>query len=370
MKGQTIASIQALLEDLPEPQLLFTGNTLAAINACARGLLPESRIGDQTQTIFGEDMPDFDGFSLQETLLFSAKISGTTMGVQLTPYQKQYRLARLVPTQDTMYAEAMRSIAESMGAPMTNIQVAKAKLFPKLEETEDSDALTWAAQMNRGIYAILRIIGNLRLLGDPEALTDTCKKRTNVTQWLEQVTQRLEPLMRDAQRDLVVELPKQAVYCDIHEDLLQRAILNVISNSVKYTELGGHIVFRAEKRDPGRLMITIEDDGCGVSGWAMQNMEQLFRARPQISDGRNGAGVGLYMARRILEDHGGRLFMAFDPKSGTTVYMQLSTVSRPDRDVEVRTSSQLLDRSGGYDLFLQELADVLPDWVFDPRDVN
>jgi hypothetical protein len=62
--------------------------------------------------------------------------------------------------------------------------------------------------------------------------------------------------------------------------------------------------------------------------------------------------------------------MAFDPKSGTTVYMQLSTVSRPDRDVEVRTSSQLLDRSGGYDLFLQELADVLPDWVFDPRDVN
>jgi signal transduction histidine kinase len=318
----------------------------------------------------------FESASNRDTVLFSAEIGGTPMGVQLTPFQRKYRLARLIPTQNAAYAQAMRAIAESLGTPLTSIQVAKAKLFPKLEELEtleepgNAQILAWAAQMNRGLYSILRIVGNLRLLGDPKALTNTIKMRTNITLWLENLHQHLEPLMREARRNLTVELPQHALYCDINEDLLRQAILNVISNSVKYTEPEGHIVFRAETREPNRLMITIQDDGCGMSGWGAQSIDQLFLLRPQILDGRSGTGLGLYMAKQILEDHGGRLFVAFHPKTGTTVYLQLSTVPRPRNDLLVRSESQLPDRCGGYDPYLRELADVLPDAVFDPRDVN
>jgi signal transduction histidine kinase len=367
MKQQAIERIRALLEDRPEPQLLFEGDTLAAINACARGLLPAHQIGDRADEIFGEAALSFHSFSGEDSVLFFAELGGTPVEVQLSAYQKKYVLAKLSPTQETIYAGTMRAVAESLAAPLAAIQAAKSKLQPLFEESEDPGVLDWAARMNQGLYSMMRIVGNLRLLGDPKALQDTYKVRTNMTLWLEDLAKRLQTLLGYAQRNLVTELPRQDIFCEINEELLRRAILNVISNSVKYTEPGGSIVLRAEKRDSGHLQITIRDDGPGISGGAIKTMSQIMDFRPQIQDGRAGMGVGLYMAKKIMVDHGGDLFLVLKPDAGATVCLMLGTGN--SRDLEVHRPKRA-DSYSGYDPFLQELADVLPSTVFDPRGVD
>jgi signal transduction histidine kinase len=368
MKQQAIERIRALLEDRPEPQLLFEGDTLAAINACARGLLPEHQIGDRADDIFGEAVLAFHSFSGADSVLFFAELGGAPVEVQLSTYQKKYVLAKLSPTQETIYAGTMRAVAESISAPLAAIQAAKSKLQPLFEEAEDPVIRDWAARMNQGLYSMMRVVGNLRLLGDPKALQDTYKVRTNVTQWLKDLVDRLRPLLEDAQRKLVTELPRQDIFCEINAELLRRAILNVVSNSVKYTEPGGSIEFRAEKKDSGYLQITIRDDGPGISGGAIKTMPQIMDFRPQLRDGRTGMGVGLYMAKKIMVDHGGDLFLVLKPDAGATVCLMLGPGH--SRNLEVHFRSKMVDSYSGYDPFLQELADVLPSTVFDPRGVD
>jgi signal transduction histidine kinase len=248
--------------------------------------------------------------------------------------------------------------------------VAKTKLFPLLEQSGDAGALAWAARMNQGIYSIMRIVSNLRLLGDTGALRNSYKQRTNLGEWLEQLVQRLEPLMQEAQRELVVELPTQEVLCNINGDLLQRALLNVISNSIKYTEPGGKILLRVKRKGSGHIQISVQDDGCGISGEAIKTLEQIFSLGPQISDSRSGTGLGLYMAKKIMADHGGDLFLEWKKDQGTIVYLLLDTVSQQPQELEVRFRPPIMDSYSGYDPLLQELADVLPSSVFDLRGVD
>jgi hypothetical protein len=99
---------------------------------------------------------------------------------------------------------------------------------------------------------------------------------------------------------------------------LERILYNLLENAVKYSPHGGKIRIFA-KPGEGYLTIGISDQGIGISH---QEQTQLFKAFQRLgqyqSGGAKGAGLGLLVCLRLVEAHGGRIWVESESGKGST----------------------------------------------------
>ncbi|HVH73727.1 MAG TPA: HAMP domain-containing sensor histidine kinase [Stellaceae bacterium] len=105
---------------------------------------------------------------------------------------------------------------------------------------------------------------------------------------------------------------------------LRQALVNLLSNAVKFTPDGGRVTLRLEQASDGEFVISVSDSGIGMSPDEITTALEPFG---QVDDGLakhyQGTGIGLPLARRLVELHGGRLEIESIKNSGTTVRIRL-----------------------------------------------
>jgi signal transduction histidine kinase len=129
--------------------------------------------------------------------------------------------------------------------------------------------------------------------------------RTDLATIVSAAVETTQPLMAERRHELVLELPEQAVELDADALRLAQVLSNLLANAAKYTAPGGRIGLSAEVAG-GELSIRVRDNGCGIDAGTLPHIFEMFR---QGDDQRasGGLGIGLTLARRIAELHGGRL---------------------------------------------------------------
>lgn len=112
---------------------------------------------------------------------------------------------------------------------------------------------------------------------------------------------------------------------------LQQVLWNLISNALKFTPSGGHIRLRTSNDLDGRLRIEIADNGIGIEADALPRLFNAFEQGEQtIARKYGGLGLGLSIAKAIVDLHGGQLEARSDGKNqGTTFVLTLKTVEAP-----------------------------------------
>jgi signal transduction histidine kinase len=101
---------------------------------------------------------------------------------------------------------------------------------------------------------------------------------------------------------------------------IHRAMLNVLSNAVKFTLRGGVVTVRGEAEADGGFALLVADTGVGIAADAVPALFEPFRqADASISRRFSGAGLGLAISRKLLTLHGARLELASQPGEGTVV---------------------------------------------------
>jgi two-component system cell cycle sensor histidine kinase PleC len=112
------------------------------------------------------------------------------------------------------------------------------------------------------------------------------------------------------------------VLCDAR--LMKQILVNLASNAVKFTPDGGTIVLQASRTPSGQLDILIRDSGVGISEGDIERVLQPFG---QVRDGamvaHQGTGLGLSLAKQLVELHGGTLTLKSAPGNGTDVTVTL-----------------------------------------------
>jgi two-component system, OmpR family, sensor kinase len=99
---------------------------------------------------------------------------------------------------------------------------------------------------------------------------------------------------------------------------LGRVLLNLLDNAIKYTPAGGRVALSVG-REGGWASLRVEDTGIGLSPEEQQKIfERFYRSAEARSSGEGGAGLGLCIARSIVEAHGGRITVQSAPGSGST----------------------------------------------------
>jgi two-component system cell cycle sensor histidine kinase PleC len=105
---------------------------------------------------------------------------------------------------------------------------------------------------------------------------------------------------------------------------MRQILLNLVSNAIKFTPVGGTVSVDARVLEDGGFRFTVSDTGIGISA---ENMEQALmpfgQAHDPINANPGGTGLGLPLAKAIAEAHGGSLVLTSEPGKGTSVDVTL-----------------------------------------------
>ena len=125
--------------------------------------------------------------------------------------------------------------------------------------------------------------------------------------------------IEEAGLNLLVDAPELP---EIEADYrgLKQVVLNLISNAVKFTPEGGHIVVAISREDDGRLRVAVTDTGIGIAAEDLNRLARPFeQVEGQHSKTTQGTGLGLALTKSLIELHGGTLSIESEPGRGTTV---------------------------------------------------
>ncbi len=106
-------------------------------------------------------------------------------------------------------------------------------------------------------------------------------------------------------------------------DKLEIVLNNLLDNAIKYTPLHGHIYVNAEVKG-GSLVISVQDSGIGIPrDDADRIFTKFFRSSQAYLHHTDGSGLGLYVAKNIMDQHGGNIWFESAENAGTTFYVSL-----------------------------------------------
>lgn len=120
-------------------------------------------------------------------------------------------------------------------------------------------------------------------------------------------------------RSFQIEAPANLAPVDLDEIRIQQALSNVLYNAVRFSPRGAPITVTLEQADD-TARIVIRDQGIGIPSDQLERVfEPFFQASNNTS--QEGTGLGLFLAREIINRHGGNIWLESRPGSGTSVYI-------------------------------------------------
>jgi signal transduction histidine kinase len=104
---------------------------------------------------------------------------------------------------------------------------------------------------------------------------------------------------------------------------ISRVLANLVGNALRHTSAGGLVSVRATPT-PAGVQVQVSDTGEGISADDLPHVfEQFYRGEKSRSRATGGAGLGLAIAKAIVEAHGGRIWAESQPGTGSTFYVTL-----------------------------------------------
>jgi PAS domain S-box-containing protein len=151
------------------------------------------------------------------------------------------------------------------------------------------------------------------------------RSRLQAEELLQQVAEIQGPVASGASVALDVEVEQGILDVFGDRERLLQVFENLVGNAVKFTAAGGRIVLGAAARE-AEVLFHVRDTGAGMTPETQRHVFDRFWRQ---STGRGGAGLGLSIAKGIVEAHGGRLWCESELGKGTTFYFTLPALGRP-----------------------------------------
>jgi two-component system sensor histidine kinase VicK len=109
---------------------------------------------------------------------------------------------------------------------------------------------------------------------------------------------------------------------DGDRDRLAQVIGNLFSNAIKYSPAGGLISVQLRPQN-GEVVLTVQDEGMGIAPDDQERVFDKFFRTAEASSAIGGTGLGLAVAREIVETHGGSIKVESEPGEGSRFWIEL-----------------------------------------------
>jgi signal transduction histidine kinase len=133
----------------------------------------------------------------------------------------------------------------------------------------------------------------------------------------------IEPLAQTRGQRVELELPASATPALVDAQRLEQVLLNLLGNAHKYGREGGTIRLSLA-RHPDEVVLGVADDGPGIAEADQKHIfERYYRSEAETTRRKQGSGLGLPIARALVELHGGRLWVTSRQGAGATFWIAL-----------------------------------------------
>lgn len=342
-----------MLNLLVRPAFAVKDGKVCQVNAAAKGCLFQE--GTNIAQLLATGKEEYADF--REGCLYLTLVSGeSTFGASVTKLDG-YDIFVVEQHEDRSELQAMALAAQELRSPLSNVMTIANRLYPVAGKDTDPVLQEQVARINRGLYQMLRIIGNMsdayRYCQDVMPQVET----RNVCSLVSEIFQTCEPLIRQAQITLDYTVPQEQIFCLVDAEKLERAINNMLSNAIKFAAKGAHITASLVRKDH-KLYLTVQDSGTGIAQDIRGNVYSRYLRQPGIEDGRYGIGLGMVLIRAAASAHGGTVLIENPKDQGTRITMTLAVKQKTDS--AVRAPLYRIDYAGEQNHSLIELSETLP----------
>lgn len=188
-------------------------------------------------------------------------------------------------------------------------------------------ALARITKIQRATMHMTRLLGDLVDVASIEAGRFAVAPHTSDTRALVQdVLEAFRPAASDKGVSLLTAAAGGVLLARYDQDRVLQVLANLLSNAVKFTGSGGSITVNVEPEGAG-VRFSVADTGAGIEP---DHLESIFERFWQVTEGdRRGLGLGLFISRRIVEAHGGRIWAESTRGQGSTFFFTLPGADRP-----------------------------------------
>lgn len=226
-------------------------------------------------------------------------------------------------TKEEEWLRFIDTLSHELKTPLTSIIAAAGLLAEELETTGDEShqrliqtIIQNAGTLETRLAELMDIVktgsGKIQLQLEPvdmkSLLLGTCMQ--------------VSPLIQGKGQRLNTELPASLPIIHGDGQRLEQAVLNLLTNATKFTPKGGTITLRAQRLDTG-MVIEVQDTGIGI---AREERDRLFQPYSRLNSDRQrhpGLGLGLALAKQVVELHGGKIWVESEPGKGSTFAFSL-----------------------------------------------
>jgi signal transduction histidine kinase len=347
---------------------LLAGRFLVEVAANGEDAFAAARVRPPDLVIADVMMPRLDGFGLIRALrahatlstvpvlLLSARageearIEGLQGGADdylVKPFSARELLARVDATleiarnrreADRRKDEFLAMLAHELRNPLAPIRTGL-ELIRLAGNTPDSVEQVRAV-MQRQVAHMVRLIDDLldvsRITAGKIKLQ---RQRTQLAAMINSAVEAHRAAIEAGQLELDVRLPDAPVWLDVDATRFVQVVSNILHNAVKFTGSGGRVAIAAELRPSAsgteaELVLTVTDSGAGITKEMLPRVFDLFAQGEKAAERQSGLGIGLALARQLIELHGGAIHAHSEgPGSGSA--FQIVIPAAPETIVPV-----------------------------------
>ena len=342
----------AMLDMMLRPAFCAVAGSIQKCNAAAASLLLKEGTPLESLLLSGQEELD----ALQSGCLYlQLRLPGGTRGAAVTRMEEALIF---VLDQEDGELRALSLAARELRNPVNNLLAISSQLLPAALPERDPKGSDLLARMSKGLYQLQRTLGNMS--DGAHASEMSCKEVRNISRVFDDIFEKAAAFLSLSGVTLHYRGLNQDVFGLLDADQMERAVLNILSNAMKFLPDRGEI-HASLTRQGSTLRLSIQDNGDRIPSDILGSLFSRYLRQPGIEDSRHGLGLGMVMIRAAAASHGGVVLVDQPGETGTRVTLTIMLCQSDSSKVQSVCRSPL----GGRNQALIELSDFLPPSVYE-----
>ncbi|HOI25463.1 MAG TPA: ATP-binding protein [Caldisericia bacterium] len=224
---------------------------------------------------------------------------------------------------DVLKDNFINAVCHEIKTPFTSFKQGIQILIDSEQEAISKDEKTYVFEtLNKNIFRLQRLLDDLFIFKDFEDGQESyIIKADNLNNLVEQIVEEMRPHAESKKLSLDLSKDPMLEEIEFDRDKVARALKNLLDNAIKYTHQGGIKV--STKLDQNKALVSVQDTGIGINE---EDFSKLFQQFSQLSCGLNrttgGTGLGLVIAKKIMEQHQGTIRLQSEAQKGSCFTME------------------------------------------------
>ncbi|MDO9541155.1 MAG: ATP-binding protein [Kiritimatiellia bacterium] len=220
---------------------------------------------------------------------------------------------------EQLKSDFVANVSHELRSPLAAIQKNLTVILDKTAGEINNDQQEFLSLAKENVERLTRLINDLLDLSKIEAGKMELKKvRTDLVVLVRKAVASFSGWLGEKRIKFRLELPAQPVELELDSDKIIQVLNNLLSNALKFTSAKGEILV-ALRAAGSAVEVSVTDTGMGI---ALKDIARIFNKFEQVSanhpNGVNGTGLGLPLAKEIVEKHGGKIMVKSTTGKGST----------------------------------------------------